>query len=108
MKLGIRAKLVLISLGILVPAFVLGYAYLRHEIEDQFGLPSSDVAVAVARLDSVAQVAALVGFVVALVMSTVAAAIASRTARALAIGGSKNGRRRSGDPRRPLRRRRIR
>ncbi len=89
MKLGIQGKLVLISLGVLVPAFALAYAYLRHQIEVGLGLPAADVSAAVERLDRMASLAGLVAFSVALVMSTIAANLASRTARQLAVAARK-------------------
>ncbi|HEX3595236.1 MAG TPA: ATP-binding protein [Polyangiaceae bacterium] len=89
MKLGIQGKLVLISLGVLTPAFTLGYVYFRGEVEDGFGVPSADLAQALERLDRMALVAGALAFAVALVMSTIAAAIASRAARALALAARK-------------------
>jgi two-component system phosphate regulon sensor histidine kinase PhoR len=89
LKLGIQAKLFLISLGVLTPAFTIGYVYFRGEVEDGFGVPSADVARALERLDRIALVAGFVAFAVALVMSAIAAAIASRAARALAVAARK-------------------
>jgi two-component system phosphate regulon sensor histidine kinase PhoR len=89
LKLGIQGKLVLISLGVLTPAFTLGYVYFRGEVEDGFGVPSADLAQALERLDRMALVAGALAFAVALVMSTIAAAIASRAARALALAARK-------------------
>jgi two-component system phosphate regulon sensor histidine kinase PhoR len=74
---------------VLTPAFVLGYAYFRGEVEQGFGVPSADVAGALERLNRMALVAAMVAFGVALGMSAIAAALASRTARALALAARK-------------------
>lgn len=89
MKLGIQGKLFLISLGVLTPAFTLGYMYFRGEVEEGFGVPSADLARALDRLDSMAFIAGLVTFAIALGMSAIAAAIASRAARTLAVAARK-------------------
>jgi two-component system phosphate regulon sensor histidine kinase PhoR len=89
LKLGIRGKLILISLGALTPAFALGYIYFRGEVQEGFGVPSADLANALERLDRMALVAAALAFGVAFVMSTIAATIASRAARALAVAARK-------------------
>jgi two-component system phosphate regulon sensor histidine kinase PhoR len=89
LKLGIQANLIVISACVLTPAFGLAYVYLRHEIRMELGVPAESVAAALDRLDDMALTAGLVGGFVAVVMSSVAAHIASRTARALAAAARK-------------------
>jgi two-component system, OmpR family, phosphate regulon sensor histidine kinase PhoR len=87
LKLGIQAKLVLISLGVLAPAFVLGYAIARRDLEASF--PAAEAAALLERLSSLVALAAVLALVVVLVLSAVAAGIASSTARALAAAARK-------------------
>jgi two-component system phosphate regulon sensor histidine kinase PhoR len=89
LKLGLRGKLVLISLAVLAPVFLGGYAYMRREIGQRLTLPPGDAAAAAERLDEMAIVAALVAIAVAVVMSAIAVGIASRAARALAVAARK-------------------
>lgn len=89
MKLGIQAKLVLISLCVLAPALAAFYAFARHELEQGLRSSGADGVELAGRLDSVMVVGLLLGAAVALVMSAVAANIASRTARDLATAARK-------------------
>jgi two-component system phosphate regulon sensor histidine kinase PhoR len=81
-KLGIREKLIFISLAVVVPVFVFLYQGLRHRIVQ--GLSLEDAENVVSTLDSAALTAVGVMVLAIVGLSTAAAAIASRTAGQLA------------------------
>jgi two-component system phosphate regulon sensor histidine kinase PhoR len=89
LKLGIRAKLVLISLAVLAPVLLCFHIYVKRQLEQGLALPSGDAGVDVQRLNEMTAGAALVAILVAVLMSTVAASLASQAASALAAAARK-------------------
>jgi two-component system phosphate regulon sensor histidine kinase PhoR len=88
-KLGLRAKLVLISFSVLAPTLVVVYSHVRAQVENSLGLsPAAKLSVENA-LDGWALLVAVVSGLIVFLMSTVAASIASRTAGALAASARK-------------------
>jgi two-component system phosphate regulon sensor histidine kinase PhoR len=83
-KLGIREKLIFISLAVSAPVLAVLYSGLRHRVLNDLGLSESDAANVTRAIDSAAFIGALVVVAVIVGLSASAAAIASRTARALA------------------------
>ncbi|HVU03958.1 MAG TPA: ATP-binding protein [Polyangiaceae bacterium] len=87
MKLGIRAKLVLVSLVVTGPVFGLVYADLRRRLVTE--LAEGGAGTAVSALDSAALVAAVLVLAIIFVLSGVAVGLASRQVRALAVAARK-------------------
>jgi two-component system phosphate regulon sensor histidine kinase PhoR len=80
---GIRTKLILISTSVVVPASLAVYAWVRSQVH-HLGLEPRAVQDVLSFLDRSALVTLFLAIAASVSMSTVAAGIASRTARALA------------------------
>lgn len=84
MKLGIRDKLFVLSVACLAAAFLVVYTYLHHGAKEDFGLTGAEAATVFGWLDRATLAAFVLSVAGAFGLSTAAAAIAARSARALA------------------------
>lgn len=85
MKGGIRAKLIVISLAVFAPTFLVGYGTFRTRVGSIEGMSAPSREEVLMRADRFAVAILVTGVVFIFGLSTAAASIASRTARRLAV-----------------------